>query len=240
MTELILSDITRMGGGFCAIGLERDGQKFRSLRPIPPRGFAWPASFAYSRGAVLEFDFAALSITQPHIEDRFSQGNPLYKAQFTEQHLVSCLRKADWAVRLEELFGCPLLPSPHGGPCAWVEPNTAVRSICGCDFINLAFRVFPDRLRADLAWGSGEVLRSLPVVDRDWNRFVEEALRRMQGANRIQRMEHFLNAVVGPLVLDSPNRLARIGLPRPKEGRCWLMLDSLFPQLREEWLEGLI
>jgi hypothetical protein len=34
-------------------------------------------------------------------------------------------------------------------------------------------------------------------------------------------------------------RFARIGLARPNSGRCWLMLDSLFPQPQESWLGGL-
>ncbi|PYV18962.1 MAG: hypothetical protein DMG21_03335 [Acidobacteria bacterium] len=47
-----------------------------------------------------------------------------------------------------------------------------------------------------------------------------------------------LNGGIRKRVLESPNRFARIGLAGAKEGeeKCWLMLDSLFPQPEESWL----
>lgn len=121
-----------------------------------------------------------------------------------------------------------------------MKPEEAPRSICGCDFQNLRFRLYPDRVRAGLVMVSGETLRSLPVVDRDWNEFIERAVKQIGGANRLQRVQRFLNGRILEKILSSPDRLARIGLARPgPDGACWLMLDSIFPLPQAGWLEDL-
>ena len=51
MRDLILSDITVMGPGYCVIGLERVAQDaFRSVRPLPPRSYAWPSDISLRTG----------------------------------------------------------------------------------------------------------------------------------------------------------------------------------------------
>ena len=58
-------------------------------------------------------------------------------------------------------------------------------------------------------------------------------------AHRRERAQQFLNGFVRARLMASSNRFARIGLPRPFYGKCWLMLDSLFPQPEKAWLSGL-
>jgi hypothetical protein len=68
--ELTLSDITVMAQGYCVIGLERTAQgSFRSVRPLPRRGHAWPAFFPYGRGSIFRYSPAATSKSMPHVED---------------------------------------------------------------------------------------------------------------------------------------------------------------------------
>ncbi len=86
------------------------------------------------------------------------------------------------------------------------------------------------RLRCRLLLASGEALQSLPVVCRQWNWLLQRLL---EG----DRVREKLNGPIRERVVQSKCRLARIGLTRPKEERCWLMLDSLFPEPQESWLE---
>jgi len=243
MRELILSDITLMGPGYCVIGLEKvQADSFRSVRPMPPWGFAWREPFPYSRGDQVRFHVSRAALSSPHVEDLKSQG--LFRAgkPITEDELVACLRKAEVANNLPDLFGCAVQTSDRGGRALWVNPDEARRSICGCEYDNLRFRVYPESegyaLRAEVVIGSNERITSIPIVDREWNRFVAQLVKRIQRADPLTLAERFLNRTVAEKMLLSPQRFARIGLPRPRTDRqCWLMLDSLFPQPIEAWLD---
>ena len=152
-----------------------------------------------------------------------------------EVELVAMLHKAEVSADLEKLFGCELHTDTHGGN-AWVDPGSATRSICGCQFKNIRFRVFQDagevNLRARLVLQSGETLNSLPVVDREWRRFLSDLIHRSSESGVSPASEGFLNRSIWGKLMRAPYRFARIGLARGKqmEGKCWLMLDSLFPQ----------
>lgn len=152
----------------------------------------------------------------------------------TEEELVACLRQAELAASLIGLFGTPAQPSPYGGSAVWVHPYAASRSVCGCVLQDIRFEILVDdeeaRLRCRLLLASGEALHSLPVVDRQWNWLLRRLLD--MGSAREK-----LNGKIRERVVQSKCRLARIGLARPKEERCWLMLDSLFPEPQESWLE---
>ncbi len=237
MTRLLISEITHMGAGFCVIGVERQGEMFRSIRPLPPRGAAW-LPFPHKRGDIVEFPLQTTVVALPHIEDRKCSGVPAKRAEVSESELVGYLRRAEVAEDLPHLFGCGMRPSAQGGSAVWAHPSEARRSICGLSFDKLRFRLYPESVRAALSCASGESLRSLPLVDRDWREFLRQASGQLSGANRGQRMEKFLNGPLLDRLLDSPDRFARIGITRADEnGCCWLMLDSLFPGPRPEWLE---
>ena len=78
----------------------------------------------------------------------------------------------------------------------------------------------------------------MPLVDRDWYEFILLARARISGADSRQRVEQFLNHTLHQRMLESADNFARIGIARADEnGCCWLMLDSLFPGPRKEWLE---
>ena len=87
------------------------------------------------------------------------------------------------------------------------------------------------KLRVALALRSGDTLDSLPLVDWDWHQFAS----RSNNKDR-NRLEMILNSVAAEHLVASGCRFARIGLARPWNGRCWLMLDSLFPLPKTEWL----
>lgn len=235
MTDLILSEITWMGEGHCVIGLEALGDRYRSVRPMPPTGNAWPAPFGYQRGDVLQFRLARIPVTAPHVEDRRSTGILAKVRNLPEEELVDCLRRSEFGGELDGLFGCAVRESPRGGASACVEPTEAVRSICGCAFDNIRFRVFLEQVRAELTLASGETLRSLPIVDRDWNELFDW-LRSTAGEELLKKL---LNSTVRDYLLFHSNRLARIGLSRPFQGPCWLMLDSLFPGPGQHWEDNL-
>jgi hypothetical protein len=183
-------------------------------------------------------------IARPHVEDQQSQGLIRTGRALGDEALVECLRKAEASANLEELFGCPVELSSRGGHALWVKPSEAQRSICGCEYDNLRFRVFPESegftLRAEVSLSSGERVTSIPIVDRDWRRFVSQVLERVRRSDKLPFAERFLNKLVRERLLLGGYRWARIGLPRPRQDQqCWLMLDSLFPQPRASWLEAL-
>ncbi len=83
-------------------------------------------------------------------------------------------------------------------------------------------------------------ISSIPVVDREWRHFASQLMQRIRRSNPLPLAERFLNRSVCNKLLAMPQRLARIGLPRPREDKkCWLMLDSLFPQPKGPWLDEL-
>ncbi len=245
MPELILSDITLMGPGYCVVGLEKlSPDSFRSLRPMPPWGFAWRDPFSFNRGDCVHFQSRPTTATPPHMEDVRSFGLSETRLTFTEDELIGCLRKAELCSDLEHLFECPVRTHPGGGRALWVTPADARRSICGCEYDNLRFRLFPDpngfTLRAEVVLSSNERISSIPVVDREWRHFASQLMQRIRRSNPLPLAERFLNRSVCNKLLAMPQRLARIGLPRPREDKkCWLMLDSLFPQPKGPWLDEL-
>src|SRR5260370_9276046 len=88
-------------------------------------------------------------------------------------------------------------------------PNAAKRSICGCETQKLRLELYANELRATLALPSAEVLRDLPVVDRDWRAFIDAALSPARGANRAARLERFLNSQLHYKIMSCPHHLDR-------------------------------
>lgn len=236
-TELLISEITLMGPGFCVIGLERGHEGFRSLRPIPRSSFSW-ATFGYKRGDRVAFELSHTLAVRPHTEDRRA-GNHHRLGSLSEHELLQRLKQAEVAASIGDLFGCTVHPSPRGGDAVYVSPNEAKRSICGCvvTAVTFSFRFFP-KIRVALALASGETLQSLPLVDTEWTKFaVEIAGDIKSGQHDKSRAQHFFDYFVQEEITSSELRFARIGLSRPdKDGFCWLMLDSLFPLPKKHWL----
>ena len=256
-----------MGAGYCVIGLEQTSpDTYRSVRPMPPRGFAWREPFPFRRGDCVRFRPAPLQATRPHTEDLKSSGLIATGRSLSEQDLIECLRKAEVAQNLEQLFGCATQSRQPDRGALWVNPADASRSICGCEYINVRFHLWADpagfKLRADLALAANERVPSIPVVDREWRRFFGQLCRRIAECDPLCFAERFLNRKLRPeqlwpeparihsfteqflngrirnALLGDISRFARIGLPRPRnDERCWLMLDSLFPQPKESWLD---
>ena len=92
-----------------------------------------------------------------------------------------------------------------------------------------------------LALTSGEVLHSLPIVDWTWRQFLVEFIHRLPKTPARHQLDALFNRTIRTRVMDSPTHFVRIGLPRPRqnENKCWLMLDSLFPQPDVTWLDSL-
>ncbi len=243
MAELIVSDITIMRDGYCVIGLESVAPEgYRSVRPMPPWGFAWRDPFPYHRCSCVHFRPRPTRPVAPHVEDTASYGLSKTPNTLDEAQLIACLQKAETAAHLADLFACPVQASDRGGRALWVNPAEAKRSICGCTYNNLRFRLLPEPggfvMRAELVLSSNERISSIPIVDREWRRFAECLVQRIQRANPLPLAERFLNWSARSKMLAIPGQFARIGLPRPRQDQqCWLMLDSLFPQPDKAWLE---
>lgn len=235
MTKLLITEITRMGPAFCVIGLQRDQENFRSIRPVSTSVSGW-LHFPYQRGEVLECSLTPFSSAPPHVEDRVSTRDFRKSAAVAESDVVGYLRKAECADSLGDLFGCSIRENKQGSG-AYALPADARRSICGSDTENLRIELCGNEFRATLALTSGEVLRDLPLVDRDWLDFLDAALAQNRGANRAARLERFLNSQFQYKIMSCPHHFVRIGLTRPYRDVCWLMLDTLFPLPRAEWLE---
>ncbi len=235
MTELILSDITRMRPGYCIIGLEAIPRGYRSIRPLPPFSYAWPPTLPHRRGWRVQCELSTLPAVRPHVEDRPSAGRLRRIGELPEEELVRCLRHAEVAKHIRELFGC-LLHENRTGRGFYAEPNEALRSICGVELQNLHFLMSGEEIRAELLFPDGGRLK-LPFVDAVWTGFVEKAIAQISGANKEQRIHKFLHSWLPRRLVTHSALFARIGLTRPFLDKCWLMLDSLFPQPRAEWLQ---
>jgi hypothetical protein len=235
MTKLLITEITRMGPAFCVIGLQREKDKIRSVRPVSATANSW-LHFPYHRGDVLQCDLAPFSGSKPHVEDRVSTSGFERESTVPEPEVVMYLRKAEIAGSLPQLFGCVLNENKNGSGL-FAKPPEAKRSVCGTVTQNLRLELCANELRATLALSSGEVLRDLPVVDRDWRDFIDAALAASRGANRLARLERFLNSQFHYKVLSCPYHFIRLGLTRPYHDLCWLMLDTLIPLPKNDWLE---
>ena len=237
--ELLLSDITEMGPGFCVLAIEPGGAgRWQTVRPLPQRSMAWPAPFPHKRRDYVRAELFPFETDPPHFEDHQTGELRPTGRTATEADLVGGLRQAEMAASIPELFGASVQPSPHGGSAVWVKPSEAARSICGCVPRDIRFQIYTDegqtRFRAQLSLESGETLRSLPFVDHDWNRF----LRHLLGSATADEVRRKMNGPIRARLRESALLLTRIGLTRPwKEGVCWLMLDSLFPQPKVSWLK---
>jgi len=188
----------------------------------------------------LGFELRARPCTQPHVEDRKAMRAAQSLGRIGHPELVGCLRSAEVARSTGELFGCALRSNPSGSGAAWVNPKEAARSICGCEFRFLRFFWRVDRWRVEVKLAGGETLKSLPIVDRDWNDFLDVAGAALGNVNREQRLHRFLNGRVAREIDQDEARFIRLGLTRTNDqGVCWLMLDSLFPLPRQEWVAEL-
>jgi hypothetical protein len=240
MPELILSDITVMGQGYCVIGLEQLASgTYRSVRPFPPRRYAWIEPFPFRRGDRVRSQLLPSPPRPPHFEDRQSMGLEPTSGSLKEDDLVRFLKAAEVCSALDELFGCTPRLSTFGGNL-WARPDEAKRSICGCHYVNVRFsRIIRQpqdlTLRAQIVLPSNERMDSLPLVDREWRRFVGELVKHLDDSDALA----FLNGPTREWLTHSPNSFARIGLARAKDDKCWLMLDSLFPQPEKAWFEFL-
>jgi len=235
MAEVILSDITMMRDGYCVIALEQIApDAFRSVRPSPLWGFAWRSPFPHRRGDHVECDLRPRTGAHaPHVEDLQPGDLKPTGRKTAERDLIRCLRQAEFAENLHDLFGADLHTA--GGGNAWMMASEAKRSICACRYKNIWFQLFHNaaglRLRAKLGLYSGDTLRSLPVVDVEWQRFIDAAFPKGVRAGEIQAVTNTFNRALYPHLRNAMRAYARIGLAREDEaGKCWLMLDSLFPQ----------
>ncbi|MGA2095304.1 MAG: hypothetical protein ABSH39_03320 [Candidatus Acidiferrum sp.] len=235
MTKLLITEVTRMGPAFCVIGLQRENQKIHSVRPVSPNTNGW-MDFPHQRGDILQCELTPFPGAKPHIEDRVSTRGFQKDSTVSELETVTYLRKAEIAHSMRELFGCPVHANKSGSGL-YAIPGEATRSICGTETRNLRLEFYANELRATLVLSSGEVLRDLPLVDRDWRDFIDAALSESRGANRLGRLERFLNSQFHYKILSCPHHFIRLGLTRPYREVCWLMLDTLFPLPKLEWLE---
>jgi hypothetical protein len=235
MTKLLITEITRMGPAFCVIGLQRDKGKIQSVRPVSSLANGW-TFFPYHRGEILECSLAPFPAARPHIEDRLSTRGFQKASAISEAETVTWLRKAEVSQSLAELFGCAVRENSKGNGLH-VLPREAQRSICGCETHNLRLELCANELRATVVLASGEVLRDLPCVDHNWRDFIDRALAPDRGANRASRLERFLNSQFHYKIMSCPHHFMRLGLTRPYHDVCWLMLDTLFPLPRLDWLE---
>ena len=235
MTKLLITEITRMGPAVCVIALQRDKEKVQSIRPVPTWVNGW-LHFPYRRGEVLECSLAPICAAPPHVEDRVLTKNFRKAATVGESDMVTYLRKAECADSLRGLFECAVYENKKGSG-VYARPAEAHRSICGCQTQNFRLELCGNELRATLVLSSGELLRDLPVVDRDWLDFKDAALAVERGAKLAARLERFLNSQFQYKIMSCPHHFVRIGLTRPYRDVCWLMLDTLFPMPKAEWLE---
>lgn len=123
--------------------------------------------FPYQRGEILECSLAPFSGTAPHVEDRISTRGFRKCSTVVEEEVAGYLHKAECSDSLRDLFECRIYENKRGSG-THALPAEARRSICGCHTQNIRLELSGNELRATLVLSSGELLRDLPVVDRDW------------------------------------------------------------------------
>ena len=235
MSKLLITEITRMGPAFCVNGLQREKESIQSIRPVALYANGW-MDFPHHRGDILDCSLSPFPGSRPHVEDRTSTRGFQKSSAIPDAQVVMYLRKAEYSPSLPGLLGCAVHENKKGSGL-YTLPQEAHRSTCGCETQNLRLELCANELRATLVLSSGEVLRDLPVVDRDWRDFIDAALAPDRGANRGTRLERFLNSQFQYKIMACPHHFIRLGLSRPYHDLCWLMLDTLFPLPRREWLE---
>ncbi|MGH9676711.1 MAG: hypothetical protein ACRD36_06380, partial [Candidatus Acidiferrum sp.] len=179
MTKLLITEITRMGPAFCVIGLQRDKRSIRSIRPVSATANSW-LHFPFHRGDILQCDLVPFAGAKPHVEDRVSTCGFQKESAVPEPETVAYLRKAELGGSLPDLFGCILHENRNGGGF-YAKPLEPKRSICGAETRNLRLELCGNEPRASLSLASGEVLRDLPVVDRDWRGFIDAPVAERRG-----------------------------------------------------------
>jgi len=238
MTELTISEITIMNEGLCVIGLHAMGNSFRSVRLVPHFRQSWPSSWPHHRGDILLASLKVSEVLGPHVEDAVTIGNPRRTGKVGEEQLLHRLRRAEVAETISELFGCELRLTQSRSGVLWADPDEAKRSICGCAISLVQFFRRDESWRAKLVLEAGEILLNIPVVDRDWRNFLDSAISIVGRENVNQRALPFLNGPIADFLRHGRNAFVRLGLSRRFQGNCcWLMLDSLFPLPKREWLD---
>jgi hypothetical protein len=67
---------------------------------------------------------------------------------------------------------------------------------------------------------------------------MDEVMQRLAKSGSRFDLDRYLNRFIRHKLLQSLHAFARVGLTRPEQGnKCWLMLDSLFPQPDVSWLD---
>ena len=250
--DLLISDITLMGDRFCVIGLAPVPNGFVSIRPIPHSSYGWNG-FVHGRGDVVRFagHDNSSAPTPPHGEDwqttQFRCPAADRIKTVSEGALVKSLKRAEVADELRNFFGA--LPKTTRGGSAYIAPASAARSIAGCAFGSVSLDVFHfnTKIRVAVALSSGESLRSLPLVDSAWRDFIQLAGKKNEALRKpAKRLQEFINSVVVSDANVGAQRFIRLGLSRPfsnvgdtAEPVCWVMVDSIFPQPKREWLAEL-
>ena len=175
--------------------------------------------------------------------------------------------KAEVAQNLEQLFGCTTqatrsLGSQWVNPADGSRSICGCEYInVGFDLRGNPAEPAGFDLRADLTLAANERVPSIKVVDREWYRFFVQLRRRIGECDPLWFAERFLNRQIRPgrlwpepervvwftkqflngrirkALLADTSRFARIGLSRLWREGCYLMLDSLFPQPKESWLD---
>jgi hypothetical protein len=243
MTDLIISDITLMRPGYCVIGLEQiAANSFRSIRPLPPGRHAWPDQFIFRRGDRVRARLGPPARPRtPHMEDRQSTALVGAGNAVSQEVLVDSLRRAEVSDGLDGLYECELHSNTPNGN-RWVINGQGRRSICGCKPESIRFSVYShvgSKLKATISLTSNERLNYLPVVDREWDLFYQEIVALCNDSDNESEPTDILNQIAHDNVLNSDITFARIGLADAQVGddKCWLMLDSLFPQPQKAWLD---
>src|SRR5712691_6749963 len=241
MTKLLITEITDMGPVYCVIGLVREGSAIYSLRPLPPRSNGW-VSFPFQRGDILECSLVKLPCARPHTEDRVSTREWKKVGEICHSEVVKYLHRAEVGDSLGDLFGCVVKENLKGSGM-YSQPGAGMRSICGCVTVNLALENVGGELRASLVLRSGETLRDLPVVDRDWIDFVKRERNVGRARNFNKSLENFLAPIFSKRFLIARTTLfvlaSRAHL-RGDAGSCWTLcfLCRRLPGWRNSKKEG--
>lgn len=227
--ELIITDVTRMGGDrVCIAGVDQQGVPKRPVLPSPgilQKDLYFPRQNVIRPSAVIHINLEPKhNCEPPHIED-------YVWLNVKNSRFVWMLEKHDWKDVLKrtlfssvsDLFGTPIHNNKN------IQPKSGVRSlgtlkpqsVQGFDFQSVT-RESGKRTEYRLSFtdASGQLFKNIPINDLALQAYIDDLF--AEGFSK-----EFVTYRLLKLLQESEIWL-RLGLTRPWEGWCWLQVTGIY------------
>jgi hypothetical protein len=220
MTEILITDVTRMRRPNICVAGYTGGQTFRLDSPSPTED-TLAGSGALRPGDVVDIFWRPLpNVKPPHVEDGEWRRSSLRHVKrygidsltrFLERHSLQSVREA---------FGEPKLTGKGGNPA--FPTGQGERSLASVAARNVRVRIQYNRPRVEFA-DANDSWRNVPLEDLMIHQHADDCL---------QCRSHLEQALAGEFDCDSA--VLRVGLGRPfvsddHPAACWMQVNGIYP-----------